>query len=307
MRVLITGGSGFIGAHIAKNLIARDHHVALLATSDDPLSRLRGLEHCFETIKARLEDEDILKKLIEGFKPEACIHMAWYVKPGNYLDSEENIKSLKSSLILFQMLINAGCSHIVAAGTCFEYDTQFGYLHENTPTKPVNIYGAAKLSCCLVGEHLAANAKIAFAWGRIFYPYGPLEDKRRLVPSAIQTLLHGQVFQASRGNQIRDYIHVTDVASAFTMLMERKAEGVFNISSGVPVSIRQLLEILGRLLNRGELIQFGALPDRAWDPPFICGDNSCLRNLGWAPSFPLEQGLGDTVHKLTSIVKDGTK
>jgi len=265
------------------------------------------LDQCFTVIDARLEDEIILKKSIEAFKPEACIHMAWYVKPGNYLDSEENIQSLKSSLVLFQTLINAGCGHIIAAGTCFEYDTHFGYLHENTPTRPVNIYGAAKLSCCLVGDQLAAQANIPFAWGRIFYPYGPLEDKRRLIPSATQTLIKGQPFQASRGDQIRDYIHVNDVASAFTLLMERKAEGVFNISSGVPVSVRQLLEIVGRLLTRGELIKFGALPDRPWDPPFICGENSRLRSLGWTPSFALESGLEDTVHKLTLTVKDGTK
>jgi nucleoside-diphosphate-sugar epimerase len=296
MRVFLTGASGFIGAQVTRTLLSRNHQVTILTMPDDPMTRLQALHDRFDTIAGTLEDTDLLEKSINGFQPEACIHLAWYAEPGKYLDSAQNIQSLVSSLSLFQTLIKAGCRQIVAAGTCFEYDTNFGYLHENTPTRPVSLYAAAKLSCCLLGSQLATQAKIHFAWGRIFYPYGPQEDQRRLVPAAIKALKLGTPFPASPGEQIRDYIHVVDVATAFCILMEKQTDGIFNISTGSPVSIRQLLEMLGKLMNRSDLIQLGALPYRSWEPPFICGNNTRLKSLGWNPSFSLSEGLSDTIH-----------
>jgi nucleoside-diphosphate-sugar epimerase len=302
LRVVVTGASGFIGAQVTKILLDRNHQVTLLIMPGDPMIRLQHVQNRFETITARLEDTKLLEKSISRFKPEACIHLAWYAEPGKYLDSAQNIQSLASSLSLLQTLIKGGCRQIVAAGTCFEYDTNFGYLHEDTPARPASLYAAAKLACCLIGRQLAVQAKISFAWGRIFYPYGPQEDQRRLVPAAIKALKQGNPFPASRGDQVRDYIHVADVAAAFCTLMEKRADGVFNISTGFPVSIRQLLETIGKLLNRGDLIQLGALPYRNWEPPFICGDNTRLRNLGWKPFYSLPDGLSDTIHSAANNV-----
>lgn len=295
MRVFITGASGFIGSHVTKILISRGHQVAALTVPGDPMTRLQPLLGHFETISATLEDTNIFKKSIDLFQPEACIHLAWYAEPGNYLDSLQNIQSLTSSLSFFQILINAGCRHIIAAGTCFEYDTNFGYLKEDTPSFPASLYAASKLSCFLTGSGMASKANIPFAWGRIFYPYGPHEDLRRLVPAAISALKNGLPFPATPGEQIRDYIHVIDVASAFCTLMEQKADGIYNISSGSPVSVRHLLETAAGLMNKKNLIQFGAIPYRNWEPPFICGDNKRLKNLGWHPSYSLLDGLADTI------------
>lgn len=299
MRVFVTGASGFIGAHVMSTLLqARNHQVVVLVMPGDPMTRLQPLRDHFDTIVGSLEDVDLLEKAIKGFQPEACIHLAWYVEPGKYLQDAQNIQSLASSLSLFNILIKAGCHQIVTAGTCFEYDLDFGYLHEDTPARPANLYAAAKLSCYLLGSQLAAQAKVSFAWGRIFYPYGPKEDQRRLIPAAIKALKQNLPFPATPGDQIRDYIHVTDVAAAFCTLIEKKADGVFNIATGSPVSIRQLLETIGHLMSRKDLIRLGALPYREWEPPFICGNNTRLKSLGWQPSFSLSNGLSDTIHSM---------
>ncbi|MCX5813468.1 MAG: NAD(P)-dependent oxidoreductase [Proteobacteria bacterium] len=307
MRVFVTGASGFIGAHIIRALLLRNHQVTVLSIPDDPMTSLQPMYTQIDTIAGTLEDAALLEKSINRFQPEACIHLAWYAEPGKYLDSMQNIQSLASSLSLFQTLIKAGCRQIVAAGTCFEYDMNFGYLHEDTPARPTSLYAAAKLSCCLLGSQLATQAKISFAWGRVFYPYGPQEDQRRLVPAAIKALKQGIPFPASPGDQVRDYIHVADVATAFCTLMEKQADGVFNISTGSPVSIRQLLEMLGKLMNRSDLIKLGALPYRNWEPPFICGDNARLRNLGWRYCFSLEEGLLETIQQCNCSIDLSSK
>lgn len=294
MKVLLTGASGFIGAHVARRLLNLRHLPIAVALPDDPLTRLFDVQSRIEIVRTPLEDADAVRTCIERAKPDACIHLAWYAEPGQYLHSVKNISALTASLSLFQILIAAGCRRIVAAGTCLEYDTEVGYLREESPTKPASLYAAAKLSCGLTGMQLAAASDVSFAWGRIFYPYGLQEDPRRLVPSAVAALSRGNPFDATDGEQIRDYIHVADVASAFCLLAEHQACGVFNISSGVPVSIRQILEMLGRQFRRPDLLRFGAIANRPGDPRFICGCNEKLSGLGWRPVFTLSEGLADT-------------
>lgn len=298
MNVLLTGASGFIGSHVARTLMEKNHCLTIVAMPGDPLTRLLDLKDHIELIRASLEDTGVVRRAIMALKPDACIHLAWYVEPLHYMHSSENITALTSSLSLFEALRDAGCKRIVGAGTCLEYDTDFGYLREASPARPACLYATAKLACGLLGAQLAGSSKLSFAWGRIFYPYGPKDHPRRLVPSAIDALSRGRIFDATTGEQVRDYIHVTDVASALCLLAENEAGGIFNISSGVPVSVRRVLEILGSLLKRSDLLHFGALPDRPGDPPFICGCNERLKSLGWRTSFTLTAGLADTIRAL---------
>jgi len=295
MRVFLTGASGFIGAHITRALLTRGHSVMTLVMPDDPMSRLEDVREQVAVVNGLLEDVDTVRAALTGFKPDAGIHLAWYAEPGKYLHSVENISSLTDSLFLLRELIQVGCQQVVMAGTCAEYDTDVGYLREDSPTRPATLYAAAKLSCCLLGQQIASAAKTNFAWGRIFYPYGPQEDERRVVPAAIRALQKREPFPATSGEQVRDYIHVEDVADAFCTLAEKPANGVFNISSGIPVTVRDLLENIGNLMGGTDLIQFGALPYRGWEPQFVCGDNRRLRDLGWRPRYSLQAGLEQTV------------
>jgi nucleoside-diphosphate-sugar epimerase len=134
-----------------------------------------------------------------------------------------------------------------------------------------------------------------FAWARLFYLYGSKEDDRRAVPALIKSLLRNEPFAVSSGEQIRDYLNVQDVASALWFIAQRQLDGIFNISSGMPVTMRALMEMIGDILDKKELIQFGALPQRQWEPLFICGDNLKLRQLGWQPQHNLHDGLMETV------------
>jgi nucleoside-diphosphate-sugar epimerase len=183
----------------------------------------------------------------------------------------------------------------VMTGTCAEYDTDLGYLRESGPTRPATLYAAAKLSLGMIAAIRAGQLGIGFSWARLFYLYGPQEDERRMVPSLIRALLENKPFKASSGRQVRDYLHVDDVASALGALAAARANGTFNVCSGEPVPVRELMGTLGRIAGRPDIIRFGELPDREWEPPFICGDSSRLRTAtGWTPAYELEAGLRQT-------------
>ena len=182
-------------------------------------------------------------------------------------------------------------------GTCFEYDLRYGYCTENlTPTIPSTYYGSCKHQLQSVGEKYAEKAGFDFAWGRIFYPYGPYEYPTRLVPSVILSLLSDEVAQCTHGNQVRDFLHVTDVAGAFVTLLDSDVNGIVNIGSGKAVSIKELVLQIAKSLGKEEDIRLGALPERKNEQPIIVADTTRLKKeLRWHQKYSLEEGIIDTI------------
>ena len=295
MKVFVTGSSGFIGSHVIRALLSRGHSVFILTPHLEQPWRLKDVFHQIDVKHGKLEDLRELRKTLSEIKVDACIHLAWYVEPGKYTSSMENLSSMKMTLNLYNELIQTGCKQIVTAGTCMEYAYSQDPLKEDSATGPSTLYAASKLSALLMGRQLSDLGKINFSWGRIFYPYGPKEDERRLVPSVINSILKGKPFPATQGNQVRDYIHVEDVALAFCLMAEKRVNEVINIASGTPITIREILETAGRLTDRINLIQFGAKPFYAWEPPTLRGDNQRLRSLGWEPIYSMESGMQNTI------------
>jgi nucleoside-diphosphate-sugar epimerase len=286
VRVLVTGAAGFIGSHVVRDLVAHGHEPVALVRRETSLWRIEDIRDSISVVET-----------LNGVRPDACIHLAWYAVPGRYLDAgHENIASLEASLALLDDLSAAGCAHVVMAGTCAEYDTESGLLREDSPTRPVTVYAACKLACAVIGAIRAQQLGIGFSWARLFYLYGPYEDGRRLVPALINAVLDGREFAATTGTQVRDYLHVADVARGLCALAEGRHGGTFNVCSGYPVLMRDLIALAARLAGDEGLVKFGALEPRAWEPASILGDSSHLRDLaGWAPSFSLADGLRNTV------------
>jgi len=263
---------------------------------------LDGITDRLTVIDGELGAAGTWREALADWRPDACIHTAWYAEPGKYLDSDLNLAGLRFSLELLELLARAGCKHLVMTGTCFEYDMGVQPLREDSPTSPFTLYAACKLAFKLVAEQRAAQLEMGFAWARLFYLYGPREDERRLVPAAIKALREGDKFPTTSGRQIRDYLHIADVASGLCALSAARAVGTFNVCSSAPATIAELVETIGRLLDRRDLIRLGAYPDRQWDPPEVVGDNSKLRAAtGWAPRYGIKDGLAQTIEAWSAL------
>jgi nucleoside-diphosphate-sugar epimerase len=296
MRILVTGASGFIGSHVVKALVNSGHDVLCFVLPSDNLWRLADVTNQIELLKGDLRSISNVRYELQKWRPTTCVHLAWYAEPGRYLQAAENLDSLRGSLDLLQILISCGCEQFIGTGTCAEYAMKSEKLSESDTTKPETLYAASKLSFQMLGERIAELSKIRFAWGRVFLLYGSYEDARRLVPSAIQKLQKGETFFSSPGEQVRDYLHVTDVANAFLSLVNNQATGIYNICSSEPVTVKSILDIIGTLMGKQELLAHGALAYREWEPKFICGNNSKLKAIGWIPQVNLVTGLHDTIN-----------
>lgn len=294
-RCLVTGGGGFVGSRAVRILVSQGRQVGVIAKPGESLWRLADLDGRFDVIEADLADRDRVAGIVRDWRPESVLHCAWYLEPGLYPESPTNIECLLQSVRLAEDLIAAECRRIVMVGTCAEYDTDAGFLHEEGPVRPATLYAASKLATKVVVERLAERGGVPLAWARLFFLYGPDEDPRRLVPALIRALLAGREFPATDGEQVRDYMHIDDAAAGLTALLGSSVPGVFNICSGEGMRLRRIMQMVGDEMGKADLIRFGAQPRRDWEPPFISGDNAKMRSLGWRPGRDLADGLRETI------------
>lgn len=294
-RVLLTGGTGFVGSALARRLAAAGDEVLVLHREGSDLRRLADVAAKVRCVPADLAEPDSYRRAVRAFAPERVFHSAWYAEPGKYLTAvAENVAHLHAGIAFVRELLTLRPRQFVAVGTCFEYDTRGTepLREDHTPERPAHIYSACKLALKSVALQLAADASVPLVWARIFYLYGPFEDPRRLVPHVVATLRKGEKVQLrSHGRQVRDFLHVDDVAAGLDAAAAFGASGVVNIARGEGVTVRDLALRIARRLGREELLSFASDDTPLAEPMVVVGDSARLRGLGWAPRHAAGDGV----------------
>ena len=277
MRILLTGAGGFIGSHVARELLRAGHEVHASVREGSDLRRVADLP-ALRVHRGPLDQVPV--------RPDLLVSLAWIATPGKYLEGPENLDCLRETRSL---LSKVECRAVVA-GTCFEFDTSLGRLREDSPVKPTTLYARCK-------DELRREVETRHdsAWVRFFYQYGPWEDERRLVPAVIRALLKGQEAKVSPGGQRRDFLHVEDVASAVRAVAESRLTGCVNVGSGEAPTVKEIVTTIGEAVGRPELLRFGAVPYYEGEPMLIVADNAKLRTSGWSPRWGLTEGLRHAV------------
>jgi nucleoside-diphosphate-sugar epimerase len=265
MRVLLTGGTGFVGRQVLKRLVNQGCSVrAVVRGGAVP----EGVEPWL-TDDLFSAPEDSLAAACEGM--DIVIHVAWYAEPGKYLESPRNLDCLAGSLRLGRAAGAAGVRRFVGVGSCFEYDLTADLLQIDTPLQPRTLYGAAKVAAYLTLSRLMALEGLSFAWCRLFYLYGEGEDARRLVPYLHAQLAAGVAAELTSGQQIRDFLDVTMAGQGIADVALSGVEGPLNICSGKPVTVADLARQIADEYGRRDLLRFGARADAIGDPPCVVG------------------------------------
>lgn len=293
-KVLLSGAAGFIGKHTIPLMIESGYEVHAVDCIVQPSFKQ---ESCLFWHQCNLLNTDQQKRLLAEVKPTHLLHFAWYTTPVEYSTSLENFRWVQASIELVMNFIDKGGKRAVLAGTCAEYDWSYGYCSEDvTPTRPSTPYGTCKHSLQEMLKHLSRRTGLSSAWGRIFFLYGPYEAKIRLVPSVITSLLLDRPARCTNGNQIRDFLHVDDIASAFVSLLESNVEGPVNIASGQPEALKTIIYTIADLLGKRHLVELGVLPAPKDEPPFLVADVRRLnQQVGWKPKITLKAGLKSTI------------
>ena len=291
MTVLVTGAGGFVGRQALDLLAARGAEVHAVTHGTPPVDDARATWH-----RADLLDAVASGALVRDVGATHLLHLAWYSEPGRFWAARENLQWVEATLALLRAFADGGGQRAVLAGTCAEYDLSYGVCSEDeTPTHPTTLYGTCKYATGLVASSASDALGIEIARGRIFYLYGPFEHPDRLVASVISALLDGRRAECTAGTQVRDFLHVRDVAGALVHLVDAPVRGAVNIASGEAVEVRDIVARIAALVGREDLVALGARPTPPDDPPKVVGDTRLLRASGFEPLFSLADGLADTV------------
>ena len=291
-RVVVTGASGFVGTHAIAALLAAGYDVCAV-------DRLQPANTEVPYIETDLLDPASRREAVHRAKASHLLHLAWIAVPGVYWRAPENLDWTAASLDLLRCFHEAGGRRAVIVGSCAEYAWGAARFHEfTTPCEPATLYGSAKDATRRLSMAYAREFGLSVAWGRLFFLYGPGERGGRLVSDAIAALRTGLPLPTSNGRQKRDFLHIADVARALVALLGAQVDGPINIGSGRAVAVRDILDLLAERLGGRHLLQYGARPLAASEPPVIEADIERLASeVGFRPRFDLGSGLADVLAK----------
>lgn len=298
MRVLVTGGAGFIGSHAADRCLRDGHEVAVL---DNLRSGSRGqVDPRAEFLELDTRDPR-LQSAIAAFRPEAILHFAAQIDvrvscKDPVFDAEENILA---TLRLVEAGLANGLKHFVFASSGGAiYGEAAGPQSEAHPEVPINPYGVAKLAVDKYLHAYAVQRGLASCSLRFSNVYGPRQGAKgeagviavfcKRLRDGLAPMVNGD------GLQTRDFVYAPDLAEAASLVLAQRATGVYNLSTGRETSILDVA--------RGLCLHAGVDPAGIQHAPAIVGEqrrsvldaSKAGRELGWKPATPLSIGMGDT-------------
>lgn len=239
MKIAVTGATGFIGKYVLAELSRYPVEVIALVR-DISTAQLTDFSGKVTQCDLAQFSNQIFEEID---RPDSLIHLAWSGLP-NYQSLHHFEEELPRQYAFLSTLIRSGLSSLVIAGTCFEYGMVSGELSETALPQPSNPYGYAKnaLRCQL--EYLQAAHPFSLTWARLFYMYGEGQSPRSLFSQVRESVNNRhEIFNMSGGEQLRDYLHVSQVAQYLVELaMSSRNPGIVNVCSGKPISVRRLVE-----------------------------------------------------------------
>ena len=239
MKIAVTGATGFIGRHVVAE--TEQHSISPILMCQP------SVEIPASVLKHSIVLMDLREPSVNTFdllgQPDVLIHLAWAGLP-NYKSLHHFEEELPTQYRFIKGLVASGLKNLVVTGTCFEYGMQSGPLNEDVETRPSNPYGFAKDTLRRQLEYLQQVRPFNLTWARLFYLYGEGQAENSLLPQLRKAVEQGdKIFNMSGGEQLRDYLPVTEVAKYLVHLaMTNKNNGIVNICSGKPVSVRKLAE-----------------------------------------------------------------
>jgi UDP-glucose 4-epimerase len=298
--VLVTGAAGFIGSHLTRRLVREGARVHIILRSKGAAWRIADLLEKITVWEADLCDSASLQQRLSGFPAQVIFHLAGHVDVRRSWDPVEPLinNNIIGTANLLMALKDTGFESFLYPGTSEEYGNTAPPLRETERESPISPYSFSKLSAAAFCQMAARTFDLPITVLRLFPTYGPCQEGSMLIPAAIRELLAGREFRMTHGEQRRDFIYVDDVVEAFlrTAACEKARGGMFNVGTGVPRRVRDVIDIITKQIGKECVVLRGAIPCRKGEGDECYSDNQKLREvIGWAPEVSLEEGLPITV------------
>jgi nucleoside-diphosphate-sugar epimerase len=309
--ILVTGGCGFIGSHIAEALVQRGYQVRILddLSTGKPENIASIPPHKIEVLVGDIADLSMVETAMQGCKyvfHEAAIASV----PKSINDPVGTAKvNYGGTLNVLEAARNHGVSRVVFAGSAAVYgDEPTLPKNEFMPANPITPYGVDKLASELMGHFYGRTLGLEFVCLRYFNVFGKRQDPSSPYSGAI-SIFCDRICQGlppviyGDGQQSRDFVHVSDVVAANMMVMEHpEATGkTFNIGRSAATSLLDITNLLNELT--GQNLQPIHKEPRPGDIRHSFADNSVLKALGWSPKMTIREGLAELLQSSATYLK----
>ena len=300
---LVTGASGFIGAHLVARLLSEGARVTVLTRSSSLLPA-EWRDHVRVVVSADFSESGLLRLL--NIPVETVFHLAAYgVKP-NHRDIDEILRINAELPAVLVRLCAEWRARMVMAGTFSEYRSPSTrtLLMEDSPLERHKLYGSSKAAGGLMASAIAHSSGTRFRLLRLFKVYGAGEAPHRLLTALVTGLSKRERVAISAGTQVLDFVYIDDVIEAMLRAdahcNERGGAATWNVATGRGHSVREFAEHVAIAMNAdASLLGFGAIDLRRDDEPWLVGSPELLRSeLGWQPSIGLDEGIHAAVASL---------
>lgn len=291
MRILITGGSGFIGKPVLNTLIKNIDNVEILNLTR---KKLNPNSKYLENYKCDLSSPKTYLSKIEEFAPDVVIHLAWEGIPDFSL--EMCTKNILTSISFIESITKIkSCKKIIITGSCFEYNNKIGICNEDDVIIPKDYFTFAKKTILSFLELECTKNNIEYNWARLFYVYGPNQRSGSLIPILIETLKSNKIPDLRTPKNANDFIHVNDVAEGINkMVFNKLNSGIYNLGSGFSTPVIEVTKIIEiatlkdtKLTN--QLIQNSIETIKSVD--FYADIQKSKKELSWVPNISLQTGI----------------
>jgi len=275
MRILITGGNGFLGSNLVEHL-ADNNELLVLSRSDN---NIKHILNKIKYISVKEENYYLFEQSILDFNPEIVIHCAW--QGGNSYADINNLdqvhKNVPLSLSLLEIINKQpNKAKFIGFGSFVEYGFLQEKAIESQIEKPVNFYGLTKNIFKRISELYCEQNNIYWLWIRPCYVYGPRDVPSRLIPSIINKILRKEELILNSCDTIIDYMYIDDFCKAVIQLINSQAIGVYNICSGEEYSLKDIITTIKDCIDTTYSIKFDPVLDRKFSSKYVCGSNAKL-------------------------------
>lgn len=312
-RVLITGGSGFVGQWMCRHLLAQGCTVfaGTLDGAVAPGALLPEQRAAVHWLDLDMASDEAITRALDAAVPQWVVHLAAVAFPQDATAAPALAFEINAlgALRLLNRLVASGAAdvRVLVVGSAEQYGVPATGepIVETAPQRPVSVYGASKAAQELIALQMARTAPVGIVCARSFNHAGTGQGPQYLVPALVargrEVPRSGGVMRLGNSAIVRDYLHVVDVVSAYVALLELGTSGeAYNVSSGRGIAVRDIADrVLKRLGVHAEISTDPALT-RPSDVPVLVGDNAKLRSAtGWAPRCSVDDIIDDVIHGTT--------
>ena len=298
-KILIVGGTGFIGYHLAQYCVKKKW--AIVSFSKNPPKKIRKIKD-IKYIKGDLFKKKDLNKITGSFD--------YVVNLGGYVDHINKLKTYNSHYVgcknLANFFLKKEIKSFIQMGSSGEYGKAPSPHKENDKCYPKSVYSRSKFQSSQYLLKLYKKYKFPFTVLRLYQAYGERQDINRLIPIVITSCIKDKEFPCSDGKQFRDFVYISDVVHAIIKsIQSKKSKGqVFNLGSSKPIKIKKLILMIRKKIGKGSPI-FGKIKLRKEENLKVYPQIKKIKKLiGWQPKKSFKNGLYKTINFYKKNYKD---